>query len=217
VSVMPLLDNIDPLAGRIGAVNTIVNDDGVLTGYNTDATGFLQALTEHNVESQGKKAVLLGAGGAARAIGFALAEEGAQLVILNRKEELSWAEELAYRIGQAYGMPVAFGQLNGETAEDALSGADIVINATRAGMSPDAGQTPVDKELLCANMVVFDMVYNPVETRLLREAKEQKSKTIDGLEMLVWQGAHAFKFWTGQAAPVDTMRATALKGLQYEK
>ncbi|HXX59167.1 MAG TPA: shikimate dehydrogenase [Dehalococcoidales bacterium] len=213
VTVMPLLDNIDPMAEKIGAVNTIVNNDGKLTGYNTDATGFLQALAEKSVEPAGQKVVLLGAGGVARAIGFALAEEGAHLVILNRKEEVGWAKDLATRIGQSYGVPVAFGEMDRDTVGDALENADIVVNATSVGMSPGAGQTPVEKEFICSKMVVFDAVYNPVQTRLLREAREQKAKAIDGLDMLVYQGAAAFEKWTGQAAPVDVMRQSALKAL----
>ncbi|HXY73781.1 MAG TPA: shikimate dehydrogenase, partial [Dehalococcoidales bacterium] len=217
VSVMPFLDNIDPMAEKIGAVNTIVNDNGVLTGYNTDATGFLQALAEKAVELEGMKAVMLGAGGVARALGFAMADEGAHLVILNRKEEVTWAENLATRIAKSYDVPVAWGELDRDTVSDALRDADIVVNATSVGMSPDAGRTPVDKEFLCSKMVVFDAVYNPVETRLLREARQQKAKTIDGLEMLVYQGAAAFEKWTGKPAPVDVMRQTMLKALHYEK
>jgi len=153
----------------------------------------------------------------ARAIGFALAGEGAHLVILNRKEEISWAEDLANRIGKTYNVPVAFGELDRDTISDALIEADILVNATSVGMSPADWQTPVDKELLCSGMVVFDAVYNPVETRLLREAREQKAKAIQGLEMLVYQGAGAFEKWTGKAAPVDVMRQNIMKVLHHEK
>jgi shikimate dehydrogenase len=214
IAVIPFLDNIDLLAEKIGAVNTIVNDGGILTGYNTDATGFLQALAERSVEPRGKKVLLLGAGGAARAIGFALADVGAYLVILNRKEEFSWAETLARRIGEAYNVPVGVGELTRENIAEAITDSDILVNATSVGMTPNANQSPVPDGLLCSNLVVFDAVYNPFETRLLREAKEAGAQTIDGLEMLVWQGALAFQLWTGQAAPVEIMRKAALQVLK---
>jgi len=214
VAVMPFLDHIDLLAEKIGAVNTIINDRGKLTGYNTDATGFLQALAERSVEPRGKKVLLLGAGGAARAIGFALADAGAYPVILNRKEELSWAEELGQRIGKAYNIPVGVGELKEDNLKDALPDSNILVNATSVGMTPNANQSPVPADLLCSNLVVFDAVYNPFETRLLREAKAAGAQTIDGLEMLVWQGALAFQIWTGQTAPVEIMRKAALQVLK---
>ena len=217
VTVIPFLDRIDPLAEKIGAVNTVVNENGTLTGYNTDAMGFLRALVEHGTEPRGKKVLLLGAGGAARAIAYVLAEEGASLVILNRKEEFSWAQELAQRIGEAYGIPVGVGELDGESIAQALGDSDIVVNATSVGMTPNAAQSPVPTELLCPGLLVFDVVYNPYETRLLREAKEAGADTIDGLEMLVWQGALAYEKFTGQEAPVDVMRTAALKVLRREK
>jgi len=217
VAVIPFLDRIDPLAEKIGAVNTVVNENGALTGYNTDAMGFLRALMDRGYEPRGKKVLLLGAGGAARAISFILAEEGAHLVILNRKEEFTWAEDLATRIALNYEIPVAVGELNPENMERIIVDSDILVNATSVGMSPNAGQSPVPTGLLCSNLIVFDIVYNPFETRLLREAKVAGARTIDGLEMLVWQGALAFEKFTGQEAPVDLMRSAALKVLRREK
>lgn len=217
VAVIPFLDRIDPLAEKIGAVNTIVNENGALTGYNTDAMGFLRALIEHGTEPRGKKVLLLGAGGAARAISYILAEEGAHLVVLNREEEFSLAQELARRISESYGIPVAIGKLDRETIEQAIGDSDILVNATSVGMSPNAGQSPVPADLLCSGLLVFDAVYNPFETRLLREAKEAGAETIDGLQMLVWQGALAYEKFTGQEAPVDVMRTAALKVLRHEK
>jgi shikimate dehydrogenase len=130
VAVIPFLDKVDPLAEKIGAVNTVVNENGTLTGYNTDAMGFLRALVEHGTEPRGRKVLLLGAGGAARAIAHVLAEEGASLVILNRKEEFSWAQELARRIGDVYEIPVGVGELDGESIAQAIGDSDIVVNAT---------------------------------------------------------------------------------------
>jgi shikimate dehydrogenase len=214
VAVMQFLDRIDPLAEKIGAVNTIVNDDGILSGYNTDATGFLQTLHDKAVESENKKVLLLGAGGAARAIGNVLAGEKARVTILNRRQELSWAEDLAHLLTRHYGAKVNAGELTPENLQKAMEGVDIVVNATSLGMSPDDDQTPVPADLLGASLTVFDVVYNPYETKLLREAKAAGAKTISGLEMLVRQGAVAFEKWTGIKAPVDVMRQSALDLLQ---
>jgi len=217
VTVIPLLDKLDLLAQRIGAVNTIVNDDGVLTGYNTDATGFLQTLIEKRGEPKGKNVVILGAGGASRAISFILAERGAHLVILNRLLELDWAEELASRISRVFKKEVKALELNGENLAKVLAQADILVNATSVGMSPNSSETPVSPDLLRPSLTVFDIVYNPIKTRLLREAEAAGAKTISGIDMLVWQGALAFELWTGVKAPVQLMKEAAIKGLQgYE-
>ena len=214
VAVMQFLDRIDPLAEKIGAVNTIVNDDGILSGYNTDATGFLQTLHDKDVEPEDKKVLLLGAGGAARAIGNVLAGEKARITILNRRQELSWAEDLAHLLTRHYGAKVNIGELTPENLQRAIEGVDIVVNSTSLGMSPDDDQTPVPADLLGASLTVFDVVYNQYETRLLREAKAAGARTINGLEMLVRQGAIAFEKWTGIKAPVDVMRQSALDLLQ---
>jgi shikimate dehydrogenase len=217
VAVMKLLDKIDPLAEKIGAVNTIVNDGGILTGYNTDATGFLQTIKDSNIELTDIKVLLLGAGGAARAIGNILTREKARLTILNRKQELSWAEELAARLTHNYKSEVKAGELTNENLKKALNGVDLVVNATSLGMSPEKDQTPVPAELLSARMTVFDIIYNPLQTRLLGEAEAAGAKTIDGLEMLVRQGAAAYEIWTAIKPPVDVMRQTVLSLLQKDE
>jgi len=214
VTVLQFLDKLDPLAEKIGAVNTIVNEDGVLTGYNTDATGFLQAVLEEGVEPEGKKVVILGAGGASRAISFILADRGADLVILNRRLELDWAEELAHRISQTFRQKVSALELNPENLKKALESADILVNATSVGMNPDVDQTLVSADLLRPGLIVFDIVYNPVKTKLLREAEAAGAEIIGGLDMLVWQGAIAFEKWTGRQAPVELMREETIKLLK---
>ena len=214
VAVMQFLDRIDPLVEKIGAVNTIVNDGGILSGYNTDATGFLQTLHDKEIEPRDKKVLLLGAGGAARAIGNILAEENAHVTILNRRQELSWAEDLAHRLGLHYRADVNAGELTPENLKRVIDGINILVNATSLGMSPDDEGTPVPADLLSASLTVFDVVYNPLQTRLLREAKAAGARTISGLEMLVWQGAIAFEKWTGIKAPVDVMRQSVLDLLQ---
>ena len=215
VAVIPFLDELDPLAQRIGAVNTIVNDDGALTGYNTDATGFLQALLERGIEPREKNAVVLGAGGASRAISLILAERGSNLIILNRTwdkatEYASWISQICHREAKAL-------KLNRENLARALSNADILVNATSIGMSPNSNETPVSPDLFKPPLTVFDIVYNPIKTRLLREAEAAGAETISGVDMLVWQGALAFELWTGAKAPVKLMREEAIKGLkEYE-
>lgn len=214
VDVMPLLDELDPLAEKIGAVNTIVNDNGVLKGYNTDAGGFLQALLQGGSTPQGKKAVVLGAGGASRAICFALADNGAEIVILNRQQEMHWAVGLASSIFQLFGREVKALELNEQNLKVSLESADLLVNATSVGMSPNDGQTLVDKNLLKPGMTVFDAVYNPLKTRLLADAEDVGAATISGMDMLVWQGALAFELWTGLKPPVEIMKTVVIEALK---
>ncbi|MHB8103920.1 MAG: shikimate dehydrogenase [Dehalococcoidales bacterium] len=215
VKVILLLDSLDPLAEKIGAVNTVVNDNGTLKGYNTDAEGFFRALKEHNIEPKGKNAVVLGAGGASRAISYILAREGASLTILNRQQELDWAEDIAQLIRKDFKRDVKvleLGHLN-----EVLSGVDLLINATSVGMSPLADVSPVPAGLLVKVPVVFDIVYSPIKTRLLKEAAAAGAKTIGGVHMLAWQGALAFEKWTGRTPPIDIMREEAVKMLEQHE
>jgi len=213
VAVLKLLDKLDPLAEKIGAVNTIVNDDGVLTGYNTDATGFLQAMLERGVEPKGKNIAILGAGGASRAVSFILADRGANLVILNRRLELDWAVELARRISQAFNRKVEALELTRDNLIKALEKAEILVNATSVGMSPNSNETPVPSDLLRPGLIVYDIVYNPVKTKLLRDAEAAGAEIISGVDMLVWQGVMAFEKWTGKKPPVELMKKEAIKQL----
>ena len=212
VAVMKLLDKLDLMAEKIGAVNTIVNDDGVLTGYNTDATGFLQPLLEKSTELKGKEVAILGAGGASRGISFILAERGANLTIVNR--DSSRAADLAGRISQTFGSKAIALSLTHDNLAKVLKAVDVVVNATPVGMSPSVGESPVPAGLLRPGLVVYDIVYNPVKTGLLREAEAAGAETISGIDMLVWQGALAFEKWTGKKPPVKLMKAEALKILE---
>ena len=214
VTVIPLLDKLDPLAEKIGAVNTITNDDGVLTGCNTDAGGFLQALLVRGIEPKGKRIVILGAGGASRAISFILAERGAHLAILNRR--LERAEALAGRLSSFSPQEVETMELVEASLNEVLPAADILVNTTSVGMSPDVSGTPVPAELLKSGLVVFDIVYNPMGTRLLKEARAAGGETISGVDMFVWQGALAFERWTGEKAPVGLMKREVIKALGHE-
>ena len=214
VAVIPMLDGIGPIAEKIGAVNTVVNDNGELTGYNTDATGFLQALLEQGVEPGGNNVVVLGAGGASRAISYILAERDAHLTVLNRQLEMDWAVELARRIHEDLGKDVRVFELNSGNLKVALEGAAILINATSVGMSPNSEESPVPAELIKSDLVVFDIVYNPIRTKLLKEAEAAGARTGSGVDMLAWQGALAFEKWVGQPAPLDLMREEAVKALE---
>jgi shikimate dehydrogenase len=212
VAIIPLLDGLDPLAEKIGAINTVVNNNGELKGYNTDAEGFYRVLLEQGISPQGKNVVLLGAGGAARAVAYILAEQGARLTVLNRQQELDWAENIAKLILEDLQKEVKVFEL-GDIAK-VLPGADLLVNATSVGMSPADKNSPVPTELLDKVPVVFDIVYNPLKTRLLKEAAAARAQTISGIDMLAWQGALAFEKWTGKTAPVDLMRREAVKILE---
>ncbi len=214
VAVIPLLDSLDPLAEKIGAVNTVVNNGGLLTGYNTDAEGFLRSLTKKGIEPEEKNIVVLGAGGASRAISYILAQKGARLTILNRRLELHWAENIARLIKKDIDKDIKVGELTARTLSPALEKADILVNATSVGMNPASDKSPVPARLLQPRLVVFDIVYNPIITRLLREAKAAGAKVIGGVDMLAAQGALAFEKWTGHAAPVELMRREAVKMLE---
>jgi shikimate dehydrogenase len=213
VAALPLMDKLDPLAEKIGAVNTVVNDNGILTGYNTDATGFLQAMLEKGVDPAGKNVTIVGAGGASRAVSFILADRGASPVILNRIEEIDWAIDLAARISESFGKDVEALELTSDNLAGVLEKTEILVNATSVGMSPNVDNTPVPADLLRADLTVYDIVYNPVKTRLLQNAEAAGATIISGVDMLVWQGVVAFEKWTGQKPPVEIMKAEALKFL----
>jgi shikimate dehydrogenase len=202
----------DPLAERIGAINTVVFEKaGEITGYNTDGLGAKQALLDAAVEIRGSKIVVAGAGGAARAIAFQLAADGAEITIINRTEER--AIELESEISAS----VFPGRIKG-TGLSGLKGllreADILINTTTLGMHPNTDTAIATSEELHSDLTVFDIVYNPLETRLLREAKATGAKTVSGILMLVYQGAEAFKLWTRIEPPVELMKKTVLEALQ---
>ena len=210
VAVIPSLDKLEPLAEKIGAVNTVVNDDGFLTGDNTDAAGFLLPLLESGVEPEGKNVVVLGAGGGSRAVSFALADRGARVVIVNRT--LEKAQELAQRISQSLPASVRAVGMDEASLEAEMEKAEIVVNTTSLGLK-NSEQSPVPGRMLRSVMVVYDIVYNPPQTRLLREAGAAGARTIAGLDMLVRQGALAFEKWTGEKAPVDLMKQEVASAL----
>jgi shikimate dehydrogenase len=202
--VIPALDEVEPEAKRIGAVNTILSREGRLVGTNTDLWGALSAIAGaagSEAALGGKRALVLGAGGAARAVASGLAGAGASVsvtdVIRDRAEALA-AELGATALAPDEADPAAF---------------DIVANATPVGMHPAVDACPLDPERLRAGQIVFDAVYNPRETLLLREARSRGCLAVEGIEMFIRQGARQFELWTGRTAPADTMRDVLLARL----
>jgi shikimate dehydrogenase len=213
LAVMAHLDSIDPMAEKVGSVNTITHEDDRLIGSTTDGPGTLRAFEEAAVSLEGKRVLFLGAGGAVRAVAFALCESGApeRVTLLGRNPEK--VAPLANDLREKTGVSIAQGNL----ADDVLQGLaehDVIIQGTPVGMAPDReGQTCVPAQALRQDHVVFDMVYKPLKTRLVQDAEEAGCTVISGIEMLIQQGALQFERWTGQPAPVDAMRSAALRAL----
>ena len=199
-AVIPLLDEVDGLAKKIGAVNTIVNDGDRLVGYNTDAVGALKAL-EEKTELSGKTCLIIGAGGAARAIGFILREKGVEVEVANRS--LDRGRALALSLDCRF---ITLDEMENTTA-------DILVHTTPVGMSPRKGRCLVPENTLKKGMVVMDIVYNPLETKLLAMAGSRGCLTINGLGMFIRQGAEQFRLWTGLEAPVEIMYSAVKEAL----
>jgi shikimate dehydrogenase len=196
--IIALLDEIDPPAAAMGAINTVVKRESRLLGFNTDYLGAITALRQYT-EVAGQHFLLVGAGGAGRAIAFGISQAGGRVTIADLDYRRS--QELAQSLG-CQALPLA---------DLAHSGAGHLINATAVGMHPNIEQMPVPAEILPRFDVVMDIVYQPLNTRLLQEAARRGCRTIDGLHMLVFQGAVQFEYFTGQPAPVEVMRQAALE------
>ncbi|MBI5308641.1 MAG: shikimate dehydrogenase [Planctomycetes bacterium] len=217
-SVIGCLDAIDPMAKKIGAANTVVCKDGRLVGYNTDCEAAMKTLecaiegashgssqtkpaTTNNALLKGKTAAILGAGGAARAVAFGLKHRGAMVTILNRNYER--AQLLADDVRC----------LTGKHADFQVDQTDIIINATPVGMFPAVDDTPIDRNKLKPGMVIFDTIYNPLETRLLREARKQGCTVVGGLPMFARQAAEQFQLWTGRTPSLESIEKIACERL----
>jgi shikimate dehydrogenase len=198
--IIPQLDELDPRAARIGAVNTVVNRGGRLVGYNTDWLGAMKAL-QAKTALQGEHVLLLGAGGASRAIAFGIIEEGGNVTLTD--VDAPRAAALARNLKVE------------AIALDALDQcpATILVNATPVGMEPQVDAIPVNPDLLGRYFLVMDIVYKPLETRLLREARARGAATIDGLQMLIHQATAQFELWTGRSAPLEVMSRAAYQAL----
>lgn len=199
-SMISLVDELDPVAEKVGAVNTILNKDGTLIGKNTDVSGLKAAFAKASVEMKGKNALVIGAGGAARACCYLLSEEGASLSITNRT--MQKAQELADRFGGK--------------AVDAVSASsldlDIVINCTPLGMTGFADELPISPSIFKSGMFVMDLIYDPQRTRFLEEAEAKGATIMSGMEMLIYQAIDAFEVWTGQRPSYDTMAEAFMAG-----
>jgi len=208
VNIMPLLDRIDSLALSIGAVNTVVNEDGQLVGYNTDGSGYLTGIKDEISSLEDKKVLIIGAGGAARAIYFSMADAGIKQIDLTNRtvnRALSLIHDCPYAV-QSEAL-----ELN--EAEKQLLKYDIVIQTTSIGMSPERDYIPLSLHNLKTNTFVSDIIYNPLETLFLQNAKEKGAFIQNGISMFVHQGALAFQKWTGILPDVDRMKNIVLKQL----
>ena len=214
-AVIPFLDEIDDWATEAGAVNTIVNRQGRLTGHNTDGYGFLRALQEGGgFQPRGRRTLILGAGGAARGVVLALAREGVgYLTIANRTPER--AESLA-QLARGRGITAQAIPLSGADLAEAAASAELIVNCTTIGMThgPGAADSPLLRQAIPVTALVYDLVYNPLETRLLREAAQIGAATLGGIQMLVYQGAASFELWHEQPAPVPVMLEAATRAMQ---
>jgi shikimate dehydrogenase len=210
-TVVNYLDEMDPTVQFLGSANTILNREGKLSGFNTDGVGALQALRENGVDLAEKKVLLLGAGGAAKAIAFSLAPEVGELTVLNRATEK--ATKLAEALRQISDKTITGGSLSRDVISKNMADSDALINATSVGMRPAAGQSVVPPQSLRSDLTVMDIVYNPIETKLAKDAKAAGAKVINGVEMLIHQGAASFKIFTGKSAPIEVMRKAALNKL----
>lgn len=210
-AVIAYLDEIEEAAKFLNSVNTIHNTDGKLFGYSTDGVGALNALKENGATPKGKRVLLLGSGGAARAIAYTLVQETDELVVLNRT--VSEAKELAASLRQRFNKKIVADALTPEVVKKVIADSDILLNATSIGMKPNVTQSLVEPEMLKPDLTVMDIVYNPIETKLSLDAKAVGAKVISGVEMLIYQGAASFEIWTKTQAPVEVMRKAALQQL----
>jgi shikimate dehydrogenase len=211
VEVIKYIDELSREAQMIGAVNTIKFFEGKSRGYNTDGLGCLKALESAGIGVEGKKILVLGAGGAARAIVYSCLMSGANVSIANRQIEKAHA--LSDEAKRKTGKKAAVIDYSFDGLLNSLPDMDVLINATSVGMTPNADESPVEQSLLHENLAVMDIVYNPVETKLLREAKENGCRTVSGVGMLVHQGAESLKIWFKLDAPVDVMEKEVLSQL----
>jgi shikimate dehydrogenase len=211
IKILPFLDEIDALAAEIGAVNTVVNDGGTLTGYNTDAYGAQEALASAGVrvEDINGKILVVGAGGAARAVAIPIAKLSKKLIIANRT--LERAEELCEKLNHL--RPSSAETIKIEEIKNVIDTVELLINCTPVGMTGGPDGAPIQTNIINNQITVFDIVFSPMKTTLITAAQAAGAKVIFGYEMLINQGAKAFELWTGKTAPVDLMREVVLDEL----
>jgi shikimate dehydrogenase len=206
VAALPLVDEVDEMARAIGCINTVVNENGRLFGYNTDGLGALGALQRAGADPEGRRVVILGSGGAARAVASTLGFRArpSELVILGAIPDE--AKRLSHDVAERTRTNVRARLLDDAAMADELARAEILLQCTPVGMNPNIENTLVPSQLLRPELVVFDAVYNPRRTRLLREAAQIGCRVVEGMEMFLGQAMEQFTLWTGQSAPADIMR-----------
>jgi shikimate dehydrogenase len=219
LAVMPLLDEVEPAAQAIGAVNCIANHEGSLTGYNTDKYGFIRSLREAGFGPEQKTVLVLGAGGAARAVGVGLGEAGAAVIWLagrNHSHVEATTSDLRLTLPDACNL-IEVGWHDADFAQ-ACGLADLIVNCTPVGMhgTTAEGESPLSAELIRPGVWACDLVYRPLETVFLRQAREAGASCVGGLEMLIYQAVESVRLWTGREAPVDIMRNAAMRALGYQ-
>jgi shikimate dehydrogenase len=208
------LDEIDPIAEKMGAINTIKNENGFLKGRNTDAGGAKKSLLDAGCSIKEKKILILGSGGVARALCYILSEEAERIVLTDIIKES--AINLANEVKDKMNADV-IGKISNETTiKEEIKDTDILINATPLGMYPKVDLSPISKDLLHSELFVFDVVYNPLETKLMKEAAEVGSKILGGLDMLVNQGVLAFEWWTGKTPNSELMKNKIIDFLEIK-
>jgi shikimate dehydrogenase len=212
-AAMQYVDAIDPVDQAIGAINTVINDNGNLVGFGTDGPGALKALADADVGINDKQVLMLGAGGAARAIAFTLANQThlQRLTILDIDDSLR--DELSADLKNGTGAAIEDRKFSDATLAAAMAQADVIVHCTPIGMHPKTDASLIPPHLFRNNQVVFDIVYSPLETRLLSEAKAAGVKIISGVEMFVNQAVLQFERFCGEQAPVDLMRQVVLEQL----
>ena len=204
------LDEISPAAKLCGAVNTIVNKDGYLVGHITDGIGYVQSLKDNDIDPTGKKVTIVGSGGAATAVEIQAALDGvAEINVFNVRDNFfGRAEEIVAKLNERTECKVTLHDFSDpEVLRASIAESAILVNGTSVGMAPNVDRTIItDTSMFHKNLFVFDVIYNPQETRLLREAKEAGCKTGNGMYMLLYQGAASFKLWTGEEMPVEIIK-----------
>ena len=203
-TIIKYLDEIDPIAEKMAAVNTIKNDEGLLKGTNTDAGGAKKSLIDSGCEISGKNVLMVGSGGVTRAISFILAEDVGRMVLTDIVEDK--AKKLAAEVKEKTGANVEGKVSNENMLKQEIEKTDILINCTPIGMYPKINMTPVPKSLLHSELFVFDVIYNPLKTQLMKDATEIGCRTLGGLDTLVNQGVLAFEWWTGKSPNSTLMK-----------
>ncbi len=216
ITAMKYLDKIEPMAKNIGAINTIKNENGILIGRNTDGEGFLKSIREHDYDLKDKKIILFGAGGAARACAFYLAKEVAGITIINRTNDRM--NDLILKLQSKYEIPIK--GINISKSEDIkkeIENSDMLVNTTPVGMYPDGNESLVKQSWLHPELFVVDVIYSPIQTKLLQKASSIGCNVLPGVDMLVNQGIIAFKWWTGVSPDKKLMKQVVLNELDELK